>query len=499
MKKKFNKKTLHDVKGYKNFWDLISRNFSPKNIFRTLITLLAVFIVLASLWWGYKQITQQIQNASSGTLSFVNKVIWTPMEKDIHGNINILILGYGWMEHKWGFLTDSMMVASFNPQKKAVTMLSIPRDLFINKDNLYKTKINALLPMRLNEISNYSSETIKQDFAEAEDFLREKIEDITWLSIPYYVGVSFKWFQDFIDELWGLTIDVPQTLNDPYFPDDNTKGYEPLIIKNWIQIFNGETALKYARSRQTTSDFSRSYRQQQIISALITQIKATISRNKLSKIESLYELYKQTVYTNISLQNALAMSQHRDNIENLYSFVFSYECASSYELMNAWCFLYTPDRETFWGAAVLLPQWADASNVSYYKWTQDFVYFIINNQQFLNENAKIRVENAIDKVYASSNWNYRIGRANTLAKKLKQYGFTVYEIDNAAEDIEKTIVHTYGKEFEETTRMLELFIDFDHIHHDNVFSGDANVDINIQLGNDFIMQLNEKTHQRLSQ
>jgi anionic cell wall polymer biosynthesis LytR-Cps2A-Psr (LCP) family protein len=72
-----------------------------------------------------------------------------------------------------------MMVASFNPQKKAVTMLSIPRDLFINKDNLYKTKINALLPMRLNEISNYSSETIKQDFAEAEDFLREKIEDIT--------------------------------------------------------------------------------------------------------------------------------------------------------------------------------------------------------------------------------------------------------------------------------------------------------------------------------
>jgi hypothetical protein len=86
-----------------------------------------------------------------------------------------------------------------------------------------------------------------------------------------------------------------------------------------------------------------------------------------------------------------------------------------------------------------------------------------------------------------------------LAKKLKQYGFTVYEIDNAAEDIEKTIVHTYGKEFEETTRMLELFIDFDHIHHDNVFSGDANVDINIQLGNDFIMQLNEKTHQRLSQ
>jgi anionic cell wall polymer biosynthesis LytR-Cps2A-Psr (LCP) family protein len=94
-----------------------------------------------------------------------------------------------------------MMIASFNPEKKAVTMLSIPRDLFVNKDNLYKTKINGLLPIRLNEISDYSAENIKNDFGEAEDFLREKVEDITGLTIPYYVGVSFQGFQDFIDEL----------------------------------------------------------------------------------------------------------------------------------------------------------------------------------------------------------------------------------------------------------------------------------------------------------
>jgi hypothetical protein len=117
----------------------------------------------------------------------------------------------------------------------------------------------------------------------------------------------------------------------------------------------------------------------------------------------------------------------------------------------------------------------------------------------LNENANIRIENAIDKTYAASQRNYRTGRANTLARKLKQYGFTVYEIDNANQDIEKTIVHTYGNKFQETLKMLELFVDFDHEHHDNVFSGDANVDIDIQLGNDFIIQLNEQTHQRLSQ
>lgn len=71
-----------------------------------------------------------------------------------------------------------MMVASFNPTSQAVTMVSLPRDLFINKDGIYKTKINSLMAFKLNEISDYET-NFAADFGEAELFLREKVEEIT--------------------------------------------------------------------------------------------------------------------------------------------------------------------------------------------------------------------------------------------------------------------------------------------------------------------------------
>ncbi len=497
MTNSFNNKNLHHVSNYRSRKDMFSFDKSPKNIGRLLITFLAIILVVISLAWWYRQVSQQIQNASMGTLGIVNKAIGEQMTQDENGNINVLLLWFWGLEHKGWFLTDSMMVASFNPNNKAVTMISVPRDLFVNKDNLYKGKINSLLAIRLNEISDYDPAVFKDDFQEAEEFLREEVEEITGLTIPYYVGVSFQWFEKFIDELWWVTINVPQTLDDPLFPDDDTKWYEPFLVKNGLQVFDGETALKYARSRQTTSDFSRSYRQQQILSALIEQIKAALSWNKIAKMESLYKTYKQAVYTNITLQNALAMSEYRESVESFYSYVLSYECAETYELMQPGCVLYTPDRETFGWEYVLVPFGASAKNVSYYKRVHDFIYFVVNNQWFLNEWANIRIENAIDKTFAAQQKNYRTGRANTLARKLTQYGFDVYEIANAEENREETVVHTFNDTFDETLKMLQFFIDFEHIHHNESFSGDLQVDIDIQLWNDFIIQLNEKTHKRM--
>jgi len=53
------------------------------------------------------------------------------MQRDEYGNINILFLGYGGADHRGGFLTDSMMVASRNPDIGEVIMFSIPRDLWV--------------------------------------------------------------------------------------------------------------------------------------------------------------------------------------------------------------------------------------------------------------------------------------------------------------------------------------------------------------------------------
>lgn len=100
------------------------------------------------------------------------------------------------------------------------------------------------------------------------------------------------------------------------------------------QVFDGELALKYARSRKSTSDFSRSYRQQQIIEAIIAQTKNTVSLTNISKITSLYDRYTEMVDTNLSAQELLSLAQYKDNIKHFASFVLHYECGQHHTLMK---------------------------------------------------------------------------------------------------------------------------------------------------------------------
>ncbi|MDR3169453.1 MAG: hypothetical protein LBU27_06995 [Candidatus Peribacteria bacterium] len=70
--------------------------------------------------------------------------------------------------------------------------------------------------------------------------------------------------------------------------------------------------------------------------------------------------------------------------------------------MPAACFLYTPNRELFGGASVILPMNATADNIQYYSKIQNFTQFIISHPQFIKEKASIEILNGIDKALARS-------------------------------------------------------------------------------------------------
>jgi anionic cell wall polymer biosynthesis LytR-Cps2A-Psr (LCP) family protein len=53
------------------------------------------------------------------------------MQRDEYGNVNVLLLGYGGANHDGGYLTDSIIVASRNPEHGNISMFSIPRDLYV--------------------------------------------------------------------------------------------------------------------------------------------------------------------------------------------------------------------------------------------------------------------------------------------------------------------------------------------------------------------------------
>src|SRR6202022_3604491 len=94
------------------------------------------------------------------------------------------------------------------------------------------------------------------------------ISQLTNQHIDYWVGVDFKAFRDVVNALGGVQLNVPTPLDDPYFPAGETTGYMHIHFNAGPQQLNGERALEYARSRETTTDFDRSRRQQAIMLAV---------------------------------------------------------------------------------------------------------------------------------------------------------------------------------------------------------------------------------------
>jgi anionic cell wall polymer biosynthesis LytR-Cps2A-Psr (LCP) family protein len=78
--------------------------------------------------------------------------------------------------------------------------------------------------------------------------------------------VDFAAFKQTVNSIGGVTFNVPETLYDPTIAWEN-HGNSYIAMKG-MQTFNGDKALLYARSRETSSDFARGQRQRQLIVAI---------------------------------------------------------------------------------------------------------------------------------------------------------------------------------------------------------------------------------------
>lgn len=174
--------------------------------------------------------------------------------------INILLLGIGGPGHDGPYLSDTNIVLSIKPSTKEAALISIPRDLGVSLDEHGVRKINAADAFGEAQTPGAGGEYARQIFAK--NF---------GLDIPYYVRVDFKAFQEIVDEVGGVTVNVPRTFSDSEFPGENFS-YRTISFNAGLQAMNGAKALDFARSRHGNngegSDFSRSRRQQIILSAL---------------------------------------------------------------------------------------------------------------------------------------------------------------------------------------------------------------------------------------
>jgi LCP family protein required for cell wall assembly len=196
---------------------------------------------------------------------------------------NILLLGEN------SGLMDTIIILSINKELKKYSLISIPRDLFYNG-----RKINEM----------YAKYGVVK--------FTENIKQITGLNIDKYAVWSFDSFETIIDEIGGVEIYIQKELNDNSYPDGNG-GYIMVSFKKGKQELNGTLALKYARSRKSTSDFDRANRQQELIEAIIIKIKQLDLVTKMEKAITIYAKIKNNLKTNIDFFEAMSIfSKYKD-------------------------------------------------------------------------------------------------------------------------------------------------------------------------------------------
>lgn len=198
-------------------------------------------------------------------------------------------------------LTDTILIASYDPQDGVVRLLSLPRDLYHAP---WKTKINGLYWQALQE-----------EAPRPQDVVAQQISELTGVSFDGVVVIRLSDVEELIDLIGGVEIDVPQAFRDERYPRsgvdvtkerDPKKLYETLIFEQGKQKMDGVTAVKYMRSRHSTQsgeggDEARTRRQQQVIEAVATQIAKPDMLLRPTLLGSLYRWYSDRFESEVSL------------------------------------------------------------------------------------------------------------------------------------------------------------------------------------------------------
>ena len=243
--------------------------------------------------------------------------------KSENGRINILILGKGGKGHEGADLTDTMIFASVSLINHSITLISIPRDIWIPE---IRAKIN----------SAYYWGNLQPERGGGLNFAKQTVSKVTGQPVDYALAIDFSGFQDIIDTIGGIDVFVDTSFTDAKYPiagkENDICGGDPTFACRYMTIhfdkgiihMDGATALEFARSREgdngENTDFARSARQQKIISALgkkILSLGTIINPTKdykiLKAVKSSIEIDLDPTATGILTRNIL---ESRNNMNS---------------------------------------------------------------------------------------------------------------------------------------------------------------------------------------
>ena len=174
--------------------------------------------------------------------------------------------------------SDTMMLVRVTPATGEVKLLSVPRDLYVEIGSGEKNKINAA----------YAYGGVEQ--------ARSVMEGLTGITVDNYVIVDFKGFQEVINAIGGVKVNVGHNV----FPEKWHMG-------EGVQRLGGRKALFYARYRGTPrADLDRIDHQQKLLGALRRQ---AFRWNTVTKMPAIIKTTKENVETDLGIWQAIPLAR----------------------------------------------------------------------------------------------------------------------------------------------------------------------------------------------
>ena len=277
---------------------------------------------------------------------------------------------------------------------------------------------------------------------------KETVSNVVNLPIHYSVRIDFEGFEQLIDAVGGVDILVEKDLYDPLYPG------ETFYVKAGQQHLDGASALKYSRSRETTSDFDRARRQQQVLLDLKNKLFSLNTLANPKKINDILGILGDHINTDMKMNEAQALGRMLSDLDsgNIINRVLDNGSDGLLVASNLSGYTLSPRTGNF-------------------KEIQNFAKNIFSASKIQDEKASIEVLNGSGVA----------GKAKALAEELEELGFVISNVDNAIETVLTTRIIDHSGAVPATITALEKELGVT-VSVDN--QSTSNYDVTIVVGRD---------------
>lgn len=228
-------------------------------------------------------------------------LVATEAAPQFEGQMRILLLGSDQRPDDNGFRTDAILMVVLDADTKNVSVVSFPRDLWVQVPSLYEMKINQVY-----ELGGF-------------DAMSGMFEANFGIRPDYYLMTNFTGFKQFIDNRGGIDVEVGQELTDDCDLPQQVDG-DCTVTPGNVHM-DGATALWYVRSRNTSSDIDRLRREQEVVFSLVKKL---ISFKTIEQFNDIKAELNENVDTNMGIEDgfkllpfATSVINHSDRIHKV--------------------------------------------------------------------------------------------------------------------------------------------------------------------------------------